>query len=187
MEEAHGAGQGDVAGFEDQHFPADTAQPGDPADGIRSPAIDHDLVLSARQGLLTEEKADALSQRGIVEPLQRLARIEMRLGLEEEARIEAMAEIGLQRRDCRSLHPAMAVVRAANRARSARSRGWLRTSVPRCVTEPGTAASHQAAAVRPRSTTLGSATSPSQNGASMPPAQCEAPRPMAGRRSTTVT
>src|ERR1700722_2923139 len=77
-------------------------------------------------------------------------------------------------------------VRAAKRSISLASRGGATTSVPSRVT-PGTRASHQSIAPWPSSTTLSGALSPSQNGASMPPASHDALPPISRERSRSVT
>src|ERR1700683_2153326 len=77
-------------------------------------------------------------------------------------------------------------VRAAKRSISLVSRGGATTSVPSRVT-PRTRASHQSIAPWPSSTTLCGALSPSQNGASMPPASHDAFPPSTCDRSRSVT
>src|ERR1700722_15845936 len=77
-------------------------------------------------------------------------------------------------------------VRAAKRSISLASRGGATTSVPSRVT-PGTRASHQSIALWPSSTTLCGALSPSQNGASIPPASHDALPPSSRDRSRSVT
>ena len=151
-------------------------------------AIDDQSSLRPSPSPSSPKRISAPWRRSAIgDAFHRGARVEMALAGEEETFAETPGEIGLKRGDPRLIRPLMsarALSEAVDLADVARRRDDQRAR-PRVT--PGTRASHQSIAPLPRSTTLCGALSPSQKGASMPPASHEALPPSSGDRSTSVT
>ena len=109
----------------------------------------------------------------------------MTLAGEERTRAKAPGKIGFERGDpglVRPLMPTRTVGETVDLADVARG-----PSAPAARATPGTCAPHQSIAPCPSATTPGRALSPSQNGASIPPASHDALPPSSDDRSMSAT
>ena len=177
----------DLARADADHLAAHAAQLREVGPRREAAAIDdHVRPPSEPLAILAKAHLGAEAAERVGERVHRGARVEMAFAGEEETFAEAPGEIRLERGDPRLVHPLMSA-RARGEAVDLADVARRRDDQRARRATPGTRASHQSIAPLPRSTTLAGALSPSQNGASMPPASHEALPPSSGDRSTSVT